>query len=137
MSQAEARAKKLWRDIGPEVERAYLDAILALRPTKKTADLKVVYTAMHGVGGALVRQSRRSVGQGDVDQTDPVDHLLTVLLAVGVFHVPVEPDAGLGSSAEMACGFVPAIGDGASQVLRLHRGCGVFSRHHQAGGVAR
>ena len=62
MPQAQARAKKLWRDIGPEVERSYLDAILALRPTKQTADLRVVYTAMHGVGGALVRQSMAEAG---------------------------------------------------------------------------
>jgi phosphomannomutase len=51
LSEAQARAKGLWLDIAPWVERAYFDAILALRPTKLTADLKIVYTAMHGVGG--------------------------------------------------------------------------------------
>jgi len=62
MPQAEARKKNLWRDIGPEVERAYLDAILALRPWKKTADLRIVYTAMHGVGGKLVTKSMAEAG---------------------------------------------------------------------------
>jgi phosphomannomutase len=62
MAQAEARKKNLWRDIAPQVERAYLDAILALRPTKQTAGLKIVYTAMHGVGGELVNQSMAEAG---------------------------------------------------------------------------
>ena len=62
LEEAQARKKGLWWDIGPEVERAYLDAILALRPTKQTANLKVVYTAMHGVGGALVKQALAEAG---------------------------------------------------------------------------
>ncbi len=54
---AEAKAKGLWRAVGPEMERAYLDAILALRvhPEAKR-DFPVVYTALHGVGGRWVKQ---------------------------------------------------------------------------------
>ncbi len=51
MSDAEARSKALVRDIPETLERAYLDAILALRPTRHVAGLSIVYTAMHGVGG--------------------------------------------------------------------------------------
>ncbi len=65
LAEAQARKKGLWWDVGPEVERAYLDAILALRPTKQTAGLKLVYSAMHGVGGALVKQSMTEAGFTD------------------------------------------------------------------------
>ncbi len=65
MGEAEARKKNLWREIGPQVERAYLDAILALRPTRQTAGLKIVYSAMHGVGGALVQQAMAEAGFTD------------------------------------------------------------------------
>jgi phosphomannomutase len=62
MPEAEARAKGLWKDVSPSVERAYLDAILALRPTKHSGDLPIVYTAMHGVGGRWVEQAFREAG---------------------------------------------------------------------------
>ena len=62
MPRDEARQKKLWREIGLDVERAYLDAILALRPTGMTAGLKIVYTALHGVGGALVTRVMGEAG---------------------------------------------------------------------------
>jgi phosphomannomutase len=42
--------------IPKSMERAYFDAILALRPTKQIAELRVVYSAMHGVGGRFVAQ---------------------------------------------------------------------------------
>ncbi len=64
-SLTRAQAKGLWRDIPASVERAYLDAILALRPTKQTAGLKVVYTAMHGVGGKLAKQVMGEAGFKD------------------------------------------------------------------------
>lgn len=51
LGEAEAKARGLLRAIGPDVERAYHAAILALRPTKQTAGLSIVYTALHGVGG--------------------------------------------------------------------------------------
>ena len=62
MPEAEARAKGLWRDVPASVERAYFDAILALRPTKQAGDLAIVYTAMHGVGGRWVLQALKEAG---------------------------------------------------------------------------
>lgn len=62
LSEAAARAQGLWRDVPPRVERAYLDALQSLRPTKCTADLTVVYTAMHGVGGRWVLQALAEAG---------------------------------------------------------------------------
>ncbi|MFZ5445031.1 MAG: phospho-sugar mutase [Myxococcota bacterium] len=57
-----ARARGLWKDVPATLERQYLDAILALRPTKKPADLSIVYTAMHGVGGRWVLQALADAG---------------------------------------------------------------------------
>jgi len=51
LSVDEARARGLWRDVGPELGQAYLEAILALRLHRKPEGLSIVYTAMHGVGG--------------------------------------------------------------------------------------
>ncbi len=56
LAEDEARSRGLWFDVAPAVTRSYLDAILALRPTKLTRGLNIVYTAMHGVGGALAKQ---------------------------------------------------------------------------------
>ena len=57
-----ARARGLWKDVPATLERQYLDAILSLRPTKKTADLSIVYTAMHGVGGRWVLAALKDAG---------------------------------------------------------------------------
>jgi phosphomannomutase len=54
LDEATARGRGLWRDVPSTLERAYLDAILALRPTTEAGDLPIVYTAMHGVGGRWV-----------------------------------------------------------------------------------
>ena len=62
MDEATARSKKLWIDVPAEVERKYFDAILALRPTKKIAELSIVYTAMHGVGGRWVLAALKEAG---------------------------------------------------------------------------
>lgn len=62
MQEAEARAKGLWKDTPASLERAYFDAILALRPTKQVANLSIVYTAMHGVGGRWVVQVLKEAG---------------------------------------------------------------------------
>ncbi len=92
MPKAEAVQKGLWRDLGPEVERAYVDAILALRPTKQVAGLKLVYTAMHGVGGKLALQALREAGFTDVhpvkEQQEPDGRFPTVR-----FPNPEEPGA--------------------------------------------
>lgn len=62
LPEADARAKGLWQDVSAAVERAYFDAILALRPTKLSGDLATVYTAMHGVGGRWVEQVFKEAG---------------------------------------------------------------------------
>jgi phosphomannomutase len=60
---ADARAHGLLREIGPELEQAYLEGVLALRlhPGEGT-DLTVVYTPMHGVGGPLALEAFRRAG---------------------------------------------------------------------------
>ena len=45
---------------------------------------------------------RESVGQRDIDQAEPVDHLLVIFFAIGVFHIAIKPDPGPSSSAEVA-----------------------------------
>lgn len=62
MTEADARAKGLWRDVPATLERLYLDAILAMRPTGLVADLTIVYTAMHGVGGRWVMKALSEAG---------------------------------------------------------------------------
>ncbi len=57
IGEAEARARGLWRDVPSAVGEAYLAGVLALRrhPESPT-DLTIVYSPLHGVGGAWVRQ---------------------------------------------------------------------------------
>jgi phosphomannomutase len=62
MPEALARSKGLWRNVASSLERAYLDAVLALRPTKQVGELSIVYTAMHGVGGRWVLQALSDAG---------------------------------------------------------------------------
>ncbi len=62
LDEATARGQGLWRDVPASLERAYLDAILGLRPTLLAGDLRVVYTAMHGVGGRWVVQVLKEAG---------------------------------------------------------------------------
>lgn len=62
LDEPTARAKGLWKDVSLELEHRYLEAILALRPTKKTGDLSIVYTAMHGVGGRWVLAALKEAG---------------------------------------------------------------------------
>ncbi|CAN5548649.1 phospho-sugar mutase [soil metagenome] len=61
---AKGREKGLLHDVEPKIERAYLDAIAALRPNKAAAkrDLVIVYTPMHGVGNRLARQALSEAG---------------------------------------------------------------------------
>jgi len=63
LAEEEARARGLWKDVGPEVRARYLEAILAERrhPGLGT-DLVIAYTAMHGVGGALAVEALRRAG---------------------------------------------------------------------------
>ncbi len=92
LPRAEAKTKGLWKDLGPEVEKSYFDAILALRPTKTTADLRIVYTAMHGVGGRFAVEAFRAAGFANFtpvpQQQQPDGHFPTVR-----FPNPEEPGA--------------------------------------------
>ena len=63
MDREDARATGLWRTVGPEMGAAYLEAILAERRNPRPApDLRIVYTAMHGVGGSWVEDAFLQAG---------------------------------------------------------------------------
>jgi len=68
LRERDARAQKLWSDLGEEMEDAYLRAIATLPPAgeKKSRQLKIVYTAMHGVGGRLAVEGLARAGFTDV-----------------------------------------------------------------------
>jgi phosphomannomutase len=55
-------------DASPEIQQAYVDAVLALSVHPREGDraLPIVYTPMHGVGDALVRRTLAAAGFGDV-----------------------------------------------------------------------
>jgi phosphomannomutase len=62
LPEASARAQGLLHSVSPSVCRAYFDALLQLRPTRQLGDIRIVYTAMHGVGGAFVAQLFEEAG---------------------------------------------------------------------------
>src|SRR6185295_14353539 len=67
MDLARARAEGLVVAAPPAVERAYLDRVRALSITPGgKRDLRVVYTAMHGVGDRLARAAFAEAGFTDV-----------------------------------------------------------------------
>jgi phosphomannomutase len=60
---ADARAHGLVREIGSELDQAYLDGVLAHRlHAGEGTDLTIVYTPMHGVGGPLALEALRRAG---------------------------------------------------------------------------
>jgi phosphomannomutase len=89
----EARARGLLREVGPEVRERYLEAILKERrhPGEGT-DLVLVYTALHGVGGALALEALHRAGFARVHpvaaQQEPNPEFPTV-----AFPNPEEPGA--------------------------------------------
>ena len=62
----EAQAKGLLRNLGPAIERDYLNGVLGLRLFKKAAPLSIVYTAMHGVGARFTLAALRDAGFSNV-----------------------------------------------------------------------
>jgi phosphomannomutase len=90
---ADARAHGLVRRVGPELDQAYLEGVLALRlhPGQGT-ELIVVYTPMHGVGGPLALEALRRAGFSRVhpvpEQLEPDPAFPTVR-----FPNPEEPGA--------------------------------------------
>lgn len=63
MGESEARGRGLWRDVPPAVGEGYLAGVLALRrhPESPT-NLTIVYSPLHGVGGAWVRRAFAEAG---------------------------------------------------------------------------
>ncbi|CAM3913888.1 phospho-sugar mutase [Corallococcus sp. ZKHCc1 1396] len=93
LTPAQGRAKGLWRDLPEDVGNAYLRAILDLRLYKKGSDtLSIVYTAMHGVGGAWAVLALKEAGFPRVtpvaEQQQPDGRFPTVR-----FPNPEEPGA--------------------------------------------
>ena len=90
---ADARAHGLVREIGPELDQAYLEGVLVLRlhPGEGT-DVTIVYTPMHGVGGPLALEALRRAGFSRVhpvpEQLQPDPAFPTVR-----FPNPEEPGA--------------------------------------------
>jgi phosphomannomutase len=63
MSESEARARGLWRDVPSTVGESYLAGVLALRRHPECpTDLTIVYSPLHGVGGAWVRRGFAQAG---------------------------------------------------------------------------
>ena len=82
----------LVRPLGEEVGRAWLEAILALRLHPSPSALPIVYTAMHGVGGAWIERAFAEAGFGNLhpvpEQQQPDGAFPTVR-----FPNPEEPGA--------------------------------------------
>jgi phosphomannomutase len=53
-------------DVGPDVRAAYLEAALALQTHPGERDLRIVYTPLHGVAGALMLDLLATAGFADV-----------------------------------------------------------------------
>lgn len=89
---ADVRGGAHWEAVAAATERAYLDAILALRPTRQAGVLPIVYTALHGVGGRLMLQALAEAGFRSVrtvsEQHEPDGQFPTVK-----FPNPEEPGA--------------------------------------------
>jgi len=90
---ADARAHGVVREIGPELDQAYLEGVLAHRlHAGEGTDLTIVYTPMHGVGGPLALEALRRAGFAAVhpvpEQLQPDPAFPTVR-----FPNPEEPGA--------------------------------------------
>jgi phosphomannomutase len=88
-----ARAGKLHRPVTPELAERYYRAVLGLRRRGSgRRDLRIVYTPLHGVGGAWVEEVFRRAGYTGLrtvpEQADPHPDFPTV-----AFPNPEEPGA--------------------------------------------
>ncbi len=89
----DARERGLLHRFGADVDRRYLDAIVALCPREgRGRDLPIVYTPLHGVGHRLLRSAMQAAGFGAVhtvpEQAEPDGAFPTV-----AFPNPEEPGA--------------------------------------------
>ncbi|GAA1653630.1 phospho-sugar mutase [Georgenia ruanii] len=91
-ANAVPRAEGGWEVLGDDVREAYLRRAASLIPARHTRGLRLVYTPMHGVGGATAVEALRRVGFTDVHvvakQADPDPDFPTV-----AFPNPEEPGA--------------------------------------------
>ena len=95
--------------IGAEVDEAYIDHVLSLRPdkdllTRTGVNLKIVYTPLHGSGNKLVRAALRKAGYTDVtvvkEQEEPD----------GDFPTVKSPNPENPEAFEIAIGYADKIG---------------------------
>ncbi|MDR1634434.1 MAG: phospho-sugar mutase [Bifidobacteriaceae bacterium] len=87
------RAARGWGNVGGDLEREYLrQAVEGVAPAPGAADLRIVHTAMHGVGGRIALEAFAQAGFGDVHsvaaQAQPDPDFPTA-----VFPNPEEPGA--------------------------------------------
>jgi phosphomannomutase len=87
------RAPRGWQMVGADLERGYLrEAVAGVSPAPGAADLRIVHTAMHGVGARLALPAFAAAGFTDVhsvaEQRDPDADFPTV-----EFPNPEEPGA--------------------------------------------
>ncbi len=87
-----ARAASGWREIGDDIVEAYLERAASLARPEGPRDVRIVLTALHGVGGTTAEEALRRAGFADLhtvaEQADPDPHFPTV-----VFPNPEEPGA--------------------------------------------
>ncbi|WP_127130440.1 phospho-sugar mutase [Georgenia sp. SYP-B2076] len=81
-----------WEVLGEEVREAYLRRVASLIPAQHSRNLRIVYTPMHGVGGATAVEALRRTGFTTVhvvpEQAEPDPDFPTV-----AFPNPEEPGA--------------------------------------------
>ncbi|MDR1442755.1 MAG: phospho-sugar mutase [Bifidobacteriaceae bacterium] len=87
------RASRGWETIGADQEREYLrQAVAGVTPAAGAAGLRIVHTAMHGVGGRIALAAFAAAGFGDVhsvaEQSQPDPGFPTA-----AFPNPEEPGA--------------------------------------------
>jgi phosphomannomutase len=93
-SLAELRARDRLRGVPAEIERAYTEAVLSLsvHPAEGDRTLRIVYTALHGVGDALVRRVLERAGFTDVASV-PAQQKPDGAFPTVAFPNPEEPGA--------------------------------------------
>jgi phosphomannomutase len=99
------RAPRGWENVGDDQERAYLrQAVAGVAPAAGAADLRIVHTAVHGVGARIAVPALEQAGFTDVhqvpEQAQPDPGFPTV-----PFPNPEEPGA-----LDLACALAERVG---------------------------
>ncbi|MDR2379019.1 MAG: phospho-sugar mutase, partial [Bifidobacteriaceae bacterium] len=129
------RAARGWETIGADQEREYLrQAVAGVAPPPGAADLRIVHTALHGVGGRIALAAFAQAGFADVhsvaEQADPDPDFRTV-----GFPNPEEPgaiDLALAQAERVAADLVIAHDPDADRCAAA-----VFDPHGPRGGAWR